>query len=129
VPHAPRTPAAPEGGESSAGLRLHDPQIAAAVSRPYARRIAGIPLAMHFDVQSRTFILRFRDDPDVRPPDPTEIFVPATLQYPDGFTVAVSGGGRWTHDRHNQRVLVYRGDGDPHEVRITPAARHAAASP
>lgn len=124
VPRAPSTPDAPEGGpEPSVGLRLDDPDVAAAVSRPYARRIAGIPLEMRFDATSRTFTLRYQDDPDVRPPDPTEIFVPAPRLYPDGFAVEVSGGGRWKYDEHNQRVLVYRGDGDTHEVRITPAAR------
>jgi hypothetical protein len=91
------------------------------LARPFARRIAGIPLEMRFDSVGDTFHLHFEDDADVRPPDPTEIFVPAKRRYPRGFRVEVGDGARWTFDEHNQRVLVYRGPGRTHEVTIRPA--------
>ncbi len=100
---------------------LGDPSQVDALARPYARRIAGIPLEMSFDAATRTFSFRFRDDEAVRRPDPTEIFVPAKRRYPEGFDVAVTDGDRWTFDEHTQRLLLYRGGATTHEVRITPA--------
>lgn len=100
---------------------LGDPSQVDALARPYARRIAGIPLEMSFDAATRSFLFRFRDDDEVRRPDPTEIFVPAKRRYPDGFDVAVTDGDRWTFDEHTQRLLLYRGSATTHEVRITPA--------
>ncbi|HEY5756194.1 MAG TPA: cellulase family glycosylhydrolase [Steroidobacter sp.] len=52
--------------------------------RPYARRIAGEPLNMAFDLASGEFTLTFEVDPRIDAP--TEIFVPRR-QYPDGYTV------------------------------------------
>ncbi len=60
-----------------------------AIVRPYARKIAGEPLKMHFDMASRVFELEFKHDPAVNVP--TEIFVP-DYQYPDGYKVEVSDG-------------------------------------
>jgi hypothetical protein len=88
-----------------------------AIVRPYARAIAGEPLAMHFDRQRGTFTLRFRHDPTVT--EPTEIFLPAT-QYPRGVRVTVSDGTfdldataallRYHHstDRAEHTVIVRR---------------------
>ncbi|MBY0275916.1 cellulase family glycosylhydrolase [Candidatus Binatia bacterium] len=102
---------------------------AAVLARPFARRIAGIPQAMRFDTETGEFRLRFVDDPDRRPPDPSEIFVAATQRYPQGFSVEVTKGDRWTFDAHNQRVLVYRGPGSTHEVTIRPALAPNAGEP
>jgi hypothetical protein len=74
-----------------------------AAVRPYARKIAGEPLRMAFDVGKRAFELEFRHDPEVDAP--TEIFVP-DYQYPDSYAVEVSDG-TYTVDRESQ-VLLYQ---------------------
>lgn len=117
-----------EGAEAS-GPGIANEDDAAVLARPFARRVAGIPRAMRFDTVSGEFHLRFVDDPAVRPPDPSEIFVPAARRYPRGFAVEVTAGDRWTYDAHNQRVLVYRGAGSTHEVTIRPAPSGAPPAP
>jgi hypothetical protein len=100
----------------------HPPDAAAtlaAVRRPWARRIAGIPTAMRLDAESRSFLLAFRDDPARRVADPTEVFVPRGY-YPEGFTVQVLPSGRSHYDEHSERLLVYRSDAAGHAVRIDP---------
>ncbi|MGH8461940.1 MAG: cellulase family glycosylhydrolase [Stenotrophobium sp.] len=56
--------------------------------RPYAQAIAGAPTAMAFDTTSKIFTLSYTPRASTAP---TQIFVPA-LQYPNGYTVNVSGG-------------------------------------
>ena len=58
-------------------------------SRPYARRVAGEPVSMSFDVGSGEFALVF--DAEAAIEAPTEIFVPA-VQYPQGYEVIASAG-------------------------------------
>ena len=53
-------------------------------SRPFARFIAGEPIAMRFDLASGDLTLRFDADPAIEAP--TEIFVPAH-PYPYGYTI------------------------------------------
>jgi endoglycosylceramidase len=89
------------------------------IARPYARRIAGIPTAMSFDVETKEFSLAFRDDEEGRPPDPTEIFVPAARHYPGGFEVEVSAGDSYELDETGTRILHFRGRSAEHHVRIT----------
>lgn len=90
-----------------------------AIARPYARRIAGIPTAMRFDTESKEFTLTFRNDATVRPPDPTEIFVPAERHYPNGFSVETSAGATWEYDAEGSRILFFRGPGSEHALRLT----------
>ena len=112
----------------SGGPGIGNEEDAAVLARPFARRIAGIPREMRFDASTGEFHLRFVDDAAVRPPDPSEIFVPAARRYPHGFVVEVSVGDRWTYDEHNQRVLLYRGAGPTHDVTIRPAPRTGDAA-
>ncbi len=89
-----------------------------AIVRPYARKIAGEPLRMSFDLESKTFELEFRHDPAAT--GPTEIFVP-DYQYPNGYTVEVSDG---THhmDTNAMTLCVMHSDSQPtHTVRIRPS--------
>ena len=76
-----------------------------AALRPYARKVAGEPLAMTFDMTRRAFFFSFRHDPKVNAP--TEIFVPA-FQYPAGFEVAVSDG-RLEANPGEQTLMYYPG--------------------
>lgn len=98
------------------------------IARPYARRIAGIPTAMHFDAETKEFQVAFRNDDARRPPEPTEIFVPAERHYPNGFQVEVSAGARWEFDADGSRILFYRGRGEDHFLRLTPSVAASSAS-
>ena len=60
-----------------------------AIIRPYARKTAGEPLRMRFDLTTRTFEFEFQPDPNTNAP--TEIFIP-DYHYPKGYTVAVTNG-------------------------------------
>lgn len=105
-------------GDEDAGIEI-DATTRAILEHPYARRIAGIPSAMSFDRNTREFTLRFADDPDRRPPDPTEIYLPQGL-YGEAPAVTVEPAGSSRFDVATQRLLIYRGSGNAHEVRVRP---------
>lgn len=86
-----------------------------AIVRPYARKIAGEPLRMAFELSTKTFELDFRHDPTVTAP--TEIFVP-DYQYPHGYTVELSDGSY--HLEGDLLVIQHTSDVDVHTVRVTP---------
>ncbi len=89
-----------------------------AAVRPYARKLAGEPLEMGFELKRKTFHLSFRHDPAVRVP--TEIYVP-NLQYPGGYQVEVSDG-EYQVDREAQRLVFHHSlDLEIHHVRVRPA--------
>ncbi len=101
-------------GDANSGGRALE-----AVVRPYARKVAGEPLRMHFDLSSRTFEFEFRHDPAVRAP--TEIFVP-NYQYPEGYAVELSDG-TYRIDREAQTLTVQHAlDRETHTIRVWPAA-------
>lgn len=88
-----------------------------AVVRPYARATAGVPLRSQFDMHSRVFEYVFRHDPNVTAP--TEFYVPS-IQYPQGYHVAVSDG-EVSIDHEQQTLVYYHSDrAIPHRIRITP---------
>jgi hypothetical protein len=88
-----------------------------AIVRPYARKIAGEPLRMSFDLMTKTFELEFRHDPSVNAP--TEIFVP-DYQYPDGYTVELSDGS-YHMDTHAMTLTVmHTAERATHTLRIRP---------
>jgi hypothetical protein len=109
-----------------------DPRGEQAYSRPYARALAGKPVATHFYSPLRYF------DPDKGTPNPvgeffveyesresdapTEIFVPEALHYPDGFYVWISDG-RAIYDPDKHLLYHYPGEDAPgvnHTVRLLP---------
>ncbi len=99
------------GGVDDGGRAL------AAAVRPYARRVAGRPLRMSFDLGQRRFEFEFESDPAVTAP--TELFVPHH-QYPQGYRVMVSGG-EYEVDRAAQ-TLFYRhaGERSVHRIVVEP---------
>lgn len=106
--------------EEDARFRL-DRSLRAILMRPYARRIAGIPTYMSFDPRALEYTLRFEDDPTHSPPDPTEIYLPREF-YGAAPDVEVSGDGSHRLDPKTQRLLVYRGSGATHEIRVRPSS-------
>jgi len=89
-----------------------------AVVRPYARKVAGEPLRMSFDVKRKVFDFEFRHDPAVVAP--TEIFVP-DYHYPHGYAVQVSDG-RYEVAREAQTLIYHHGDGQTvHRINVQPA--------
>ena len=56
--------------------------------RPYAMKIAGVPLIIKFDRKSKEFQLKFKSDKSIK--DKTEVFVPK-YQYPEGFVIKCIG--------------------------------------
>jgi len=92
-----------------------------ALVRPWARKIAGQPVKIKFNIRSRDFTFSFRHDPDVK--GPTEIFVPA-YQYPQGYTIHVSDGS-FQVDTPTQLVLWHHDPGkSKHTIRISPRKCH-----
>jgi Glycoside hydrolase family 5 C-terminal domain/Cellulase (glycosyl hydrolase family 5) len=89
-----------------------------AIVRPYARKIAGEPLRMSFDLLTKVFELEFRHDPSVTAL--TEIFVP-DYQYPNGYAVELSDGAY--HMDTNAMILCVEvtNERETHTVRIRPA--------
>jgi hypothetical protein len=86
-----------------------------AVVRPYASKVAGEPLGMHFEPGTGTFEFEFRHDPAISAP--TEIFVPET-QYPESFAVEVSDGTYATDPSSQTLVYLHSTDQDIHRVRV-----------
>jgi hypothetical protein len=76
-----------------------------AAVRPYARKVAGKPLHMAFDIQRRVFEFEFQHQAHVTAP--TELFVP-NYQYPHGYGVAVSDG-EYEIDRAAQTLTYHHG--------------------
>jgi len=88
-----------------------------AAVRPYARRVAGEPLRMRFDIRRRVFEFEFRHDPAVNAP--TELFVP-NYQYPKGYVVELSDG-TYEVNREEQVLIYHHGEHrQVHFLRLKP---------
>ncbi len=83
------------------------------LTHPYARRVAGVPLSMSFDAGSGEFSFSFQDDAAHDVPDPTEIFLPASVS----GTIEVSDG---SYTRSGSRLLYYRGSPGTHTIHVLP---------
>jgi endoglycosylceramidase len=70
-----------------------------ALVRPYPQRVAGIPRAFSYDPDTRVFELGF--DPSPSATVPSEIYLPATRHYADGWSIEGCNedqGCAWTWD-------------------------------
>lgn len=88
-----------------------------AIVRPYARKIAGEPIRMSFDLPSKVFELEYRHDPNVTAL--TEIFVP-DYQYPNGYIVELSDGTYHMDTNAMNLCVQHTQDRATHTVRIHP---------
>jgi len=89
-----------------------------AIVRPYARKIAGEPLRMSFDLPTKIFELEYRHDPSVSAL--TEIFVP-DYQYPNGYVVELSDGAYHMDTNAMLLCVEHTQEQETHTVRIRPA--------
>ncbi|MDD3763918.1 MAG: cellulase family glycosylhydrolase [Nevskiales bacterium] len=95
-----------------------------ALVRPYPRVVAGTPLSWSFDAQTREFRLRYTseaaDGSGRRLADlTTEVWVPRR-QYPDGYTISLSGA-RVVSGADDERLLLQASAADaPVELSIAP---------
>jgi Cellulase (glycosyl hydrolase family 5)/Glycoside hydrolase family 5 C-terminal domain len=83
------------------------------LTRPYARRVAGVPLSMSFDPNSGEFLFSFRDDTEHDIPDPTEIFLPPSVS----GTIEISDG---SYTLSGNRLLYFRAGSGVHEIHVLP---------
>jgi endoglycosylceramidase len=92
------------------------------LTRPYPRRVAGSPLSRSYDEKTGRFELTFRNRAGVT--GPTEIYLGAGRNYPDGWELEVSDRpGTWS-SAWDENASVLRIWADParpeHTVRILP---------
>jgi hypothetical protein len=73
-----------------------------AVVRPYARKTAGTPQQMRWDLTTRIFEFTWQPDPSITAP--TEIVVPP-LQYPHGYRIELSTG-TYRQEPERFRLLI-----------------------
>lgn len=86
--------------------------------RPYARKTAGTPRQMRWELATRTFECTWQPDPAIAAP--TEVFVPP-LHYPDGYIVELSAG-TYRQEPERFRLLIDTADRrDPVTLRLRPA--------
>ena len=92
-----------------------------AVVRPYARKVAGQPLDMHFDLHSRIFTFSFQAEKMKSRNAPTEIFVPL-YQYPDGISFDATPGLKVVDHNELTQTLAFSHDepGVVHSITIRP---------
>jgi hypothetical protein len=81
--------------------------------RPHFLHCAGVPLRMHFDPRSATFLFRFRHDPAIEAP--TLLYVP-NIHYPNGYRVQAPEGE--IERMEDEQLLLVRFH-SPGEKRIT----------
>jgi endoglycosylceramidase len=87
-------------------------------SRPYARRLGGVPVGQSFNRCTRAYELEFDDGATQAP---TIVHVPASIQYPRGFRVWISDG-RYSFDRSTGELTFrYRKGAGRHKLVVTPA--------
>ncbi len=88
-----------------------------AAVRPYARKIAGIPLGMSFDMKGRVFKFEFQHHAALK--GATELYIP-NYQYPDGYHVNVSDG-HYEKDLDTQTLFYHHGESrEVHRIEIRP---------
>jgi len=91
------------------GNFVRERESANALVRPYPQRVAGIPRSFSYDSNTRSFDLSF--DPSPSATLPTEIYLPATRHYPEGWSLSgcdeASGcRSRWNAETEILEILT-----------------------
>ena len=90
-------------------------------SRPYPQQTAGVPQALHYDVDTRELTYTFVEDSTRKIPDPTIVFVPFARHYPGGVVVDTTPGDTATVDVARNRIVLRRDRDTPtHTITIRP---------
>ncbi len=96
------------------------------IFQPYARAISGAPTASTWDPDTRELTVQFADNAAT---GPTEIFVPGSRSYPDGWVVEVSDPtGTWTSsfdDTTGVLSVTVTDSGTAHAICVKPAGAAA----
>jgi len=91
--------------------------------RTYARAVAGLPLAHAYDPETRVFDLRFQPEPCIEAP--TEIYVPASRHYPEGWSLRVeapAGSHETAWDPESEVLSLWtHAAGTPVRVTVAPS--------
>jgi endoglycosylceramidase len=89
------------------------------LARPYARRVAGVPTEMRFDVDTKEFVFSWRVDGVAPGGGITEVFVPER-HYPNGFDAELPAGVTLHPGPEGQIVLVVAPAAGEYTVRLRP---------
>lgn len=89
------------------------------LARPYARRIAGVPTEMRYDVASKEFVFSWRVEDPAPGGGVTEVFVPLR-HYPQPFDVELSDGVAMRFDAEKQVLLLATTTAGEYSVRLRP---------
>lgn len=91
--------------------------------RAYPQRIAGTPLYIDYDPDTRILVVAYEEKAGVT--GPTEIYVPKRRFFPDGFDLEVLEGGSWKSRWDDSREILSV-SADPaqpvHTLTIRPSA-------
>jgi endoglycosylceramidase len=112
------------GGWSPIDANRNETLQADIIVRAYPQRIAGTPRIIDYDPESRVFRLVFSEKAGVS--GPTEIYIPKSRFYPEGFDLEVSDPpGSWqaTWDPDREILSFHANPGSPrHEVVVRPSS-------
>lgn len=89
------------------------------LARPYARRIAGVPTEMRFDLETKEFVFSWRVDGAAPGGGVTEVFVPQR-HYPNGFTAELPAGVTQHDGADSQIILLVAPAAGEYTVRLRP---------
>jgi endoglycosylceramidase len=103
-----------------------------ALVRPYPQLISGTPISWSFDPQSKAFSLNYSTKRVAggvfAAGSPTAVFVPR-LQYPEGYTVTVSGADIASDPTSGRLVLCSRADASAVSVTLKPDTSSTTSLP
>jgi len=89
------------------------------LARPFARRIAGVPTAMHFDLDSKEFEFSWRVTAD-QAGKVTELFLPVR-HYPTGFGVQLPAGSALQFGTADQTAYIAVDEPGEYTLRFRPS--------
>ena len=85
-------------------------------ARPWVRRLGGAPISQSFDKNTKVYSLEFNGGDG---PQPTIVYVPEAVHYPDGFEVGLSDGS-WKYRKGSNELFYLPGRAGDHRLTIRP---------
>jgi endoglycosylceramidase len=83
--------------------------------RPWVRRLAGSPVSQSFDKDTKFYSLEFNSEGGSQP---TVVYVPQAVHYPNGFQVSVSDGS-WQYIEETNELHCLTGSAGSHHLTIS----------